>query len=503
MNQLRPFTILWLLPLAICWQGCKKLITVDPPVSIIGTEEVFKTNAQANSALAGIYAEMTGNVGSMTFSNGGLSVYGGLSADELVPLTGTNNETEYQIFSNKLDYTNGIPMGIIWKPAYRYIYSANSVIEGIAASTSPQLEAAYRDAYTGEALFIRAFSYFYLTNYFGDVPLALFSDYNQTRTMRKTPQAEVYAQIVRDLEEAIRLLPGDSRIGGGERVRANKWAATALLARVQLFRGEWEAAAGHAGAVIGEGSFNLTADPGGAFLKASREAIWQLKPQLGILPNNGTWDGQNFLPAQKISGYPPSQLAEILVPEIFIGFSPIIVPPYYLTPQAAAVFEPGDKRKLKWIDSVPTPSIEPYNSIPLFYPRKYTVKRTSASGAIPEYNMILRLAEQYLIRAEARAQLNDLAGATADIDTVRHRAGLQPTTATGKAELLDAIAQERRAELFTEWGHRWLDLKRTGRAQTVLGAISTKQPWDNNQLLYPIPPEEISANPNLKQNPGY
>ncbi|HEY0175448.1 MAG TPA: RagB/SusD family nutrient uptake outer membrane protein, partial [Pedobacter sp.] len=69
--------------------------------------------------------------------------------------------------------------------------------------------------------------------------------------------------------------------------------------------------------------------------------------------------------------------------------------------------------------------------------------------------------------------------------------------------LLDAIAQERRVELFAEWGHRFLDLKRTGKATAILGVIPAKQPWDQNQLLFPIPSSEIQANPGLTQNPGY
>ena len=117
--------------------------------------------------------------------------------------------------------------------------------------------------------------------------------------------------------------------------------------------------------------------------------------------------------------------------------------------------------------------------------------------------MVLRLAEQYLIRAEARAEQNNLTGAVADLNIIRNRAGLPNTTAVTQGDILTAIMHERQVELFSEWGHRFFDLKRTGQANTVLGAIASKQPWNTNQLLYPIPVSETTNDAFLQQNPGY
>src|SRR5690606_34695087 len=120
-----------------------------------------------------------------------------------------------------------------------------------------------------------------------------------------------------------------------------------------------------------------------------------------------------------------------------------------------------------------------------------------------EYSVVMRLAEQYLIRAEARAQQGNLAGpngAESDLDMVRNRAGLDDVVGMGKNALLDAIMRERRVELFTEFGHRWLDLIRTGRADSVL---ATKPDWDAQDKLWPIPQRELDTNPNLTQNDGY
>jgi hypothetical protein len=119
--------------------------------------------------------------------------------------------------------------------------------------------------------------------------------------------------------------------------------------------------------------------------------------------------------------------------------------------------------------------------------------------------MVLRLAEQYLIRAEAQAQQNNLAGAKSDLDAVRLRSGLPGVTVTTKEAMLQDIAQERQTELFTEWGHRWFDLKRTGAMDSVMTrtAVVKGTAWKPHFKLFPIPQTEIQANPNLTQNPGY
>jgi len=119
--------------------------------------------------------------------------------------------------------------------------------------------------------------------------------------------------------------------------------------------------------------------------------------------------------------------------------------------------------------------------------------------------MVLRLAEQYLIRAEARAQQNNVGGAQSDLNTIRTRAGLPNTTANDKTSLLAAIIHERQVELFSEWGHRWLDLKRSGNLDAMMAVVAPAKgaTWSSNWQWYPIPSYEIVQDPNLVQNPGY
>ncbi|OQP52827.1 hypothetical protein A4H97_24315 [Niastella yeongjuensis] len=483
--------------------SCKKLVDVGEPLTSLTTTKTFSTNSLANAAVAGLYSQMMTNSGSMLFSNGSTTIYAGLSADELINFSGTTAPEEYQFFSNQLFKDNSIAYNAFWQPAYKLIYGANSAIEAIEKSTSTQLFDSTRKVLTGEAKFIRAFSYFYLTNLFGDVPLVTTSDFTQTASMKRTSQAEVYDQMVLDLKDAQQLLLSDYSTAKGERVRVNKWAATALLARVYLYQQNWAAAEEAAGAVIGNGQYSLLSDLSKVFLKNSTESILQLQQaNTAAMPRNITWEGFNFVPDIRISGFPPADKAGLLDSATFVSYVPFLIPAYYLNPLVVNDFEPNDQRKLIWVDSTPTPNVSPYYGAAYYFATKY-VAQVATGTAITEYYMLLRLAEQYLIRAEARAQQNKTADAAADLNVIRKRAGLPNTTASSQTDLLKAIAHERRIELFAEWGHRWFDLKRTGKASEVLSVLPTKQPWSDNSLLFPISSLELTNGPGLGQNPGY
>jgi hypothetical protein len=179
---------------------------------------------------------------------------------------------------------------------------------------------------------------------------------------------------------------------------------------------------------------------------------------------------------------------------VFIPASPGIRPQYAISDGLLNSFEPGDLRRSQWIKAT-TGGTTTY-----YYPYKYQV---ISSPSPAEYNVVLRLAEQYLIRAEARAWLNNVEGAVADINVIRRRAGLPSLPITiSQDQCLAAVEKERKTELFTEWGHRWIDLKRLGRANDVLSAEKGSV-WQSADQLYPIPFSEIDRDPNMVQNPGY
>lgn len=178
---------------------------------------------------------------------------------------------------------------------------------------------------------------------------------------------------------------------------------------------------------------------------------------------------------------------------VIIPASPSVTPTYLCTPALLNAFEASDSRKINWIQS------RVFSGQTVYYPYKYKVQQNSV---ITEYYVLLRLAEQYLIRAEARAQQNSIAGALADLNIIRNRAGLMNTSAGDRPALLSAIEHERRIELFAEWGHRWFDLKRTNRANAVLGTLKPST-WQSTDVLWPIPSGQILLNSSLTQNPGY
>lgn len=169
---------------------------------------------------------------------------------------------------------------------------------------------------------------------------------------------------------------------------------------------------------------------------------------------------------------------------------------YALSEGLMAAFEDGDVRKTAWIDSISNAE----NTVTLSFAHKYKAGLTETQSL--EYSIRFRLAEQYLIRAEARARSGDGIGAQQDLNVVRNRAGLPNIMAVGANAILEAIVRERRVELFTEQGHRWFDLKRLGLANDVLGDL--KPSWDQTDVLLPIPEAELESNPNLlPQNEGY
>ncbi len=171
--------------------------------------------------------------------------------------------------------------------------------------------------------------------------------------------------------------------------------------------------------------------------------------------------------------------------------------PVYLTPNVLDAFEAGDQREICWVNNVRV-GVDTF-----YFPYKY--KSANVGDPITEYLTILRLGEQYLIRAEARAQQNNLSGALNDLNAIRSRAGLTGISTNDLTALLDYILHERQVELFSEWRHRWLDLKRTGKVDDVMSKVAAEKGgnWDSNWQWYPLPVGDLQKNINLTQNAGY
>ncbi len=445
--------------------SCEDFLQVEPPETALVGSTVFMSDATATAALTGIYNRLMTSSNLFASGTQSFTLLAGLLADELRNHSTDQDQVEFYV--NELTVTNGFVFQT-WIELYRYIYAANSVIEGLAGSE--EVSSSLKRQLEGEAKFVRAFFHFYLVNMFGDIPLITGTEYKANNTPSRASAKEVYDQIIADLKDAQNML-NEEYVSNGLRLRPNKATATALLARVYLYNEDWTNAEAQATALIDNPLYNLENDLNNVFVKESQEIIWQLA---ATRDNRNTYDGLYFI----LTGE-PSRVS--LRSEILDGF------------------EMDDKRKLNWIGSVAL------DAETFYFPYKYKV-RSAPDGPKLEHLVVFRLAEQYLIRAEARTQQGNLVGAVEDIDSIRNRAGLpligifNPNI--NKADMLLAIEQERRIELFAEWGHRWLDLKRTNRADAVLGPV--KPGWQSTDILYPLPQGEMKANPNLiPQNPGY
>jgi hypothetical protein len=454
-----------------CFVCCTKFIQIPPPTTALVGVSVYSTNSTAAAALNGIYLTMANN--SVGGGSHGLSALLGLSADEFNLYPGTADGILNQAYANALQSVDDVSF---WRDLYNGIYNANSAIEGITSSSG--VTSSMKQQLTGEAKFIRAFCNFYLVNIYGDVPLVTTTNYKTNASIARTPLAEVYHQIIADLKDAQNLLSENYLNPDGsvsqERVRPNKGTATALLARAYLYQQKWDSAEVEATSVINNTNYSLLTDLDSVFLTNSSEAIWQLET-----PDNGgnTPDAGVFLLS-------------------FYG-GPSINIPFLLSDSLVIHFEQGDLRATHWVDSI----IVAPNTY--YFPFKYKLALTGLPPA--EFPTLFRLSEQYLIRAEARVEQNNLSGAATDLNAIRTRAGLPNTAASSHADLLTAILNERRFELFTESGHRWLDLKRTGNVDAVMSMITPLKGgvWNTTNQLYPIPRTDIISNGKLTQNPGY
>lgn len=463
-----------LLGIIISVTSCKKFVDVEAPITTTNSSIIYEEDATAIATLNNIYVAM-----SQQSTNNGLtsmSLYAGLSADELVVFNGADDQTLLAYYDNALTAANTAGSDF-WITVYTsVIFPTNAAIEGL--SNSHNLTPKVKNQLLGEAKFLRAFCYFYLVNLYGDVPLALTVDHKVNSTLKRSSTAEVYDQIVTDLQEAQNLLINDYLSGtilssSDDRIVPNRDAATALLARVYLYRKDWKNAETESSKVIENSAMYEMESLEDAFAINNRESIWQLQSVSSVITNTG--EGYLFiLPPDGPNNYQNK---------------------VYLSSSLVESFEADDKRRNSWINSVTVDGITYYYS--------YKYKVFEASAPVVERSVVLRLAEQYLIRAEARAQLGNVEGALADVNEIRNRAGLNDFTNQSKDEVLVQIEKERRAEFFTEWGHRWLDLKRYGIADNVL--LQLKSNWQSTDQLYPIPQAEITKNINLAgaQNPGY
>ena len=446
--------------IAVMVLACADFVEVDLPSNQQTGTSVFQELKTAEAALTNIYA-IQREEGLLSGSASGISNAFSLYADEL-ELNETASGSAAEFATHTLSPATPL-IQTMWANTYQSIYATNAVIEGLVESTS--LTPEQRDPLVGEAFFLRGLLYFYLNQLFGAIPYVTTTDYTANSRIEKSDAATVTNLILADLEQATNLLP--ENYSNTERTRPNRFVAQLVSARVHLYAEHWEQAASLASSVINSGLYSLNVPIDEVFKRTSAATLWQFKPEQ---PGYNTYEAQSFI----LLTAPPTGNA---LREAFLNS-----------------FEAGDLRVENWMGSVSD------GTSTWYFPYKY--QEYSPTKTSQEYSKVIRLAEAYLIRAEAQLRKNDFSGARDDLNHTRSRAGLPALSTLDPNVLEDALVYERKAEFFTEYGHRWFDLKRWGRAEALLENL--KPGWGISSYLLPLPETELQANPNLlPQNPGY
>lgn len=488
MKKLLLLPLLVLAVLAI--SSCEKFLELEPESQGIAVGNtaadsiLFKSASEAEAALAGAYADFKNEYYQLDYF-----VNGDAQSDDAY--AGADNPANFQIDDYKLDATNS-NVSRDWRYLYSTIGKCNTVINNVRDVTDPALTSDRKEQIVGEASFIRAFMYFQAVQLWGDVPLQL----KEVKTISaanleeiypqifpaRSPQSEVYSQIIADLETALSRVPVTAIHKGF----ATKGAVNALLEKVYATQEphDWSKVSQYCDAVISGGyallpDYNQLWEPGN---ENTSEAIFEINYNGGA--PDGNWGTKMFRGLDwKKFNIPSNDLIALFESENDTKRK-----------NASIVY---DNVSGKWSDPH-----YPQNMYPFI--NKW---RNFQEGSDQNY-IFIRLADILLLKAEALNELGDQPGAAMLVNQIRSRVNLGPTPAATQSEMRRAIEKERRMELAFE-GHRWYDLKRTGRAMEVINAVTdhTGQPIGYNltpeRLVWPIPQAELDKNGRLLQNPGY
>jgi len=482
--------------------SCQKFLS-DAPQSSLTSGNAYKSASDIENALAGcyniFYTDYYQWENVMLSDNRSDNAYpGGGGEDTFV------NEDQF-----KVPPSNSHCYNFWWGQPYQGIARCNILLDKITGVTDTKLDINdRRKQIIGEASFVRAYNYYQLVKLFGGVPIELQSntaDPGVTRKARAT-EAEVYDQIVKDLEVAVADLPDSFGDPSVDKVRATKGAANALLAKIWAQRSDrdYNKVLTYCNAVINS--------PAGYALEGDYEMLF---------------DGSHYINNEAILLVPYIEgngAASNWGVELFLapedGWQKYCVPSKDLV---NAYKNEGDAIRMRsnivfwnnipWADENWSPCGNAEDTIPFNYKQKHP-----AGWASGDNYYLLRMGDIVTLKAEAQNELGDLDGAKATLNLVRHRVSLPDVEAASKEEMKNKILLERRLELAFE-AQRWDDLVRTGTATAVMSAleeykytcsdgtpgaaVKINYNCDQNHWMMPIPQSEIDANPNLVQNPGY
>ena len=479
--------------LALPFDSCGKLdqfLDVKPADNGIAVENTatnvltFKTADQVEAALAGVYAGFRNEYFELDYF-----VNGDAQSDDAY--AGADNPANFQIDDYNISPTNA-NIKRDWAYLYTIIGNANVVINNVDSVPDPLLTAERKNEIQGEACFIRAFLYFQLVQLWGDVPLQLkeFKTFSAAKLPEiypilfpvRSPMADVYAQIIADLEKALPYVKATAI----NKTIITKGAVNALLAKVYATQEphDWTKVLKYCNDVIA-GPYSLLPQYDQLWDNAhenSAEAIFEINYE--GTSSSGNWGASMFRGLDwKKFNIPSNDLVAAFDAEQDV-----------IRKAASIIFLDVSG---KWSDPH-----WPQKTYPFL--NKYRIFNSPS----PQNYIFIRLADIMLLKAEALNETGDIAGASALVNQIRTRVSLPNTPAGTQADMRLAIEKERRLELAFE-GVRWYDLKRTGRAIEVINnargvdVVNLGYSIALYQLLWPLPQAELDKNSQLTQNPGY
>ncbi len=480
--------------------SCEDFLTTTDPTKI-GKERFFKDKTQIEQAVNGAYGQLQGITNTAY-------LFGEMASDNTAfdfnPLDRGGAAGWEAIEFSTVNSGNG-EISNLYNNHYSALYNVNNTLEKLVESP---VEPNDKLVFEGQLKFLRAYYYFNLVRYFGDVILTTgtLGSYEQSFELARVSQAEVYAQIENDLKDAVQALPASYTNQAG---RVTKGAALGLLGKVYLTNKKYDDAVTTLRQILPLG-YSLNAKYEDNFDPARKngpESLFEVQYQGDN--DLGEWSSFSYIFAPRLSG------------DVVTGWS-TAVPSGRNTPtnDLMNAYEEGDLRKAISFKPGYTKEGTLYN-VP--YVNKYNYPHTIAGRTNSNWP-VLRYADVLLMLAEA---INEQEGPTSEavafLNQIRERAGLKPLSGLSKESFRTVVDHERRIELAFE-NHRWFDLKRTKTPAELAsfmnshGAKEKANPTIDrggigfNELDYiysdfeyflPIPALQIQINPKLTQNDGY
>jgi hypothetical protein len=454
MIQLKSIVTSVLLLLVI--QGCEEVLEPEP-IDLLTDEIVLNEVKDVPNVEIGLYNAFRVIIPATVIA-------GDFTADMLIH---NGTFTQYRELSTKQITSANSSVSTLWGSIYNTVYIANFILERLP--DVPGVRSAERDRVLATAHFLRGYAYFIGYYTFGPIPLVLTTSIEANRNIPRAQAEEVLQQILDDYNFALGKLPEDPVNPGF----AGEYAVRAALARFHLYNENWAEAEAFATDVINSGLYTLVNDFSDIVRQDfTSESIFEVGYSISDDPGTNSNIGLNNL---------------------FVGRREII--PSNQSIVALASSESGDRFSSIKFD---------INNL-VGNDNGWSVAKYGTADEDNNNVVVFRLAEMYLIRAEARAHLQKVTGvnsAQEDVNVLRQRADAPTIGSLSQSQMLLIIEDERRYELAFE-GHRWYDLVRTGRADDVMPAFSAN--WREAYVRWPIPQREIQNNPALagNQNPGY